>query len=280
MSDLQTGKPYSKADLPPLDLPEEEPTGPEDMDDEGETSGEAEEDSAESQGARDTNSPDNVEALVSTDDGGAANNGGTDADPSGVDTDLTSKAEWWDALQANYVRDPVGTILAHVEHMTPSDKAAFIEKVTTANEPPPAPWSESQSEAEEWLRGHVPTIEAIPQMAQQIDKEFGVRDYAINDHDVRLAALEAQNEALAEFLEVVLPKLDAAALQKALADPKISNRDAVAKVYKPVVKQALVNKKQAGKKRPDTPGNAASSEPNVKGLKGMAEIMRQITGRG
>lgn len=193
-------------------------------------------------------------------------------------TDLADKAAWWDSLQETYIRDPLVVMKGFMQTMTPAQQQQFLQQATEVATGPTVPWAEDSSEAETALRAEWANIQAIPQLAQGMDKALEMRDRYINDHDVRVATIEAQLEALQELLDVKLPGLDAAAFAKAL-DGKTNNREAVQKVYKPQASAAIVNKKQAAKARPKTPGNAAGSAPNVKGVKDMAAIMRQISGR-
>lgn len=264
---------FTKDDLPPAEVyPDVEDTiltEEIDGDDEG---------SADADAAPDT------DVAVDTPVVAAADEVSADTPPpepeavQGEPSDLADKAAWWDSLQETYIRDPITVVKSFLQTMTPAQQRQFLEQAQEVATGPTVPWQEDSSDAETALRAEWANIQAIPQLARGMDEALQMRDRYINDHDVRVATIEAQLEALQELLDVKLPGLDAAAFAKAL-DGKTNNREAVQKVYKPVASAAIVNKKQAAKARPKTPGNAAGSAPNVKGVKDMAAIMRQISGR-
>ena len=174
--------------------------------------------------------------------------GAEQGERSAEDADSTStKSRSWDALEQSFARDPVTFIRSLAQNLTPDQLQAL--GVSHPVDPPDEPgWKDDELTApERFVKQNRKTLAELPRFAEDVTQTFGQHAQYITHTLNENAALRAQVNALAEFLDVKLP-----AAKFTRYDP------AAHQAYEAEVKKAIGAKKAVARPTPRTPLNSGS----------------------
>ena len=181
------------------------------------------------------------------------------AQPGGLSAEdlaeLQQKAELMDYYNQQLASNPTSTIAGLTKDLTPKQRQELASSILKVEKSRPSGW-EPQNEVEQalheswdWITGGQETVQ------QNIKDEVAKVIPYLDNASVQVAILQAQVEALSELVSFKMPDVDLKAIYGDLQKGK-SYTDAVKKHVN--LTAALAAAGQAGKPRPDTPGNASN----------------------
>lgn len=200
--------------------------------------------------------------------------------------ETTEEEQAYQQFMDEWKRDPVNLMQHLMTNLTPEQMQRLgVGQVTEeAGETLPDDYVPASVLEENLL----PHMEWVTQGQDFVQKNFVSRedmgayhDYLtqsgvlLNDAQARVHLLEAQLEALQTVVGQTLPKADMKAIQAELSKG-VTYQDAVEKVYKGELDKAIKTAKQAGRQRPQTPGNESNAMEDIPQGAKMSEILRKM----